>query len=78
MIRTLAVALTVGGLALSGAAQADVVNNNPRQAAPVTSSAPANNGGQVSEVVIVNSRAPMLQVYDPNTPKPRIWISMGF
>jgi len=75
MIRTLAVALTVGGLVLSTAAQADVVNANPRQATPVASS---TNGSQVSEVVIVNPRAPMIQVNDPNAPKPRIWLSMGF
>ncbi|HSI00885.1 MAG TPA: hypothetical protein VLA02_09800 [Reyranella sp.] len=75
MIRTLAVALTVGGLALAGAAQAEVVNTNARQATPVAYS---TNGAQVSEVVIVNQRAPMMQVNDPNAPKPRIWLSMGF
>jgi len=76
MIRTLAVIMTVGGLALSSAAYADTLKGDARQVTPVTYS---GNGTETSEVVIVNPRnrvVPGNYFYAPKPP--RIWVSMGF
>ncbi len=74
MVRSLAFALAVAGLAASGTAYADPVKSDPR--AQVTPAAYSANGPQVSEVVIINPRVRLVQAYD--APKPRIWVSMGF
>jgi hypothetical protein len=74
MVRTFAVALTIAGLAVSGAAHANSMKSE-RQATPV-----AYSGGntEVSEVIMVNPRNRTMQATETRAPKPRIWISMGF
>jgi hypothetical protein len=75
MVRTIAVALTVAGLAVSGAAHANSQKSDPRQVTPVAYS---GNGTEVSEVIMVNPRTRTMQGTETRTPRPRIWISMGF
>jgi hypothetical protein len=75
MVRSFAVILTVAGLAVSGTAAYAQPQKSERQVTPV---AYQSNGTEVAEVIMVNPRNRAAQTTETRTPRPRIYISMGF
>lgn len=75
MVRSLAVVLTVAGLAVSGTAAYAQPQKSERQVTPV---AYQGKSTEVAEVIMVNPRNRTVQATENRAPRPRIYISMGF
>lgn len=75
MVRSLAVVLTVAGLAVSGTAAYAQPQKDERQVTPV---AYQGKSTEVAEVIMVNPRNRTAQTTENRAPRPRIYISMGF